>query len=71
MSDFKAVLRSIGMSQTELARRVGKDPGHINRILSGKIHPKPPLRKAIVEAVGGAISEEELAGFPRPLSQAS
>jgi len=71
MSDFRPILKQIGMTQTQVAAVVGKHVTHIHRILKGEIHPENPLALAIEAATNGAITAAELKGLPRPITPAA
>lgn len=63
---IKAVLDSKGMSQRELARRIGKHPSEISEIVRGERDPGMAMVEKIAAGLG--VSVAELVGEPGELS---
>ncbi len=61
-SELKKVLENAGMSQTELAKRIGVTRQYISQIVGGKRLPTEANREAIRNALG--LSPDALAGMP-------
>jgi len=57
---LRAVREALGVSQAELARRVGVDASLVSRAERGEIATWPRLRRASAEALG--VAEELLFG---------
>jgi SOS-response transcriptional repressor LexA len=53
----KAVIRAKGMTQTELARRIGKNQTLISRFLSGKVGISTEAARSIAEVLGMDFEE--------------
>lgn len=62
---IKELLDSKGISQRELARRLGKHPSEISEIVKGKRDPGVSLVEKIAEGLG--VSPAELVGEPGEL----
>jgi len=56
-------LRRRGISQFRFALQVGVDHSYISRLLAGTRHPSPEMVLRIVEALGIAPDEREVARF--------
>jgi transcriptional regulator with XRE-family HTH domain len=55
-SNLRTRLDERGMSQSELAEKIGTKPANISRILSGKEDPSIPRAEKIANAVGSRLS---------------
>jgi transcriptional regulator with XRE-family HTH domain len=61
--DFRAALKSLGVSQLELAERLGVDPSTVNRWATGKV-ALPQHVRYVIELLSRAEAERWLS-MPR------
>jgi lambda repressor-like predicted transcriptional regulator len=54
--EIKAALALAGIYQTDIARKVGVHPVHVNDVIYGR-RPTPRIRAAIAEAINKPVSE--------------
>ena len=59
----RVIRQALGISQAELARRVGVNASLLSRAERGEIRPWPRLRRATADAIG--VSEMVLFGDER------
>lgn len=50
-SNIRYYREILGMSQSELARRIGKTPGAISQYEADKVHPRMPILETIADAL--------------------
>lgn len=55
--NIKPLLKRKGISQKELAKRMGKDPGYVNRMLKPDTFPRYNTVVAMSEAAGISLDE--------------
>lgn len=63
-ANIRAAREHRGLSQRALARELGINNGHLNRIENGTRNPRCRLRYAIAEALGTTV--EALCPYPEP-----
>ena len=68
------VMMERGMSQTELASKIGKGKSSVNQYLSGKNVPKADVQKQIAEVLGCTVeflNSEEISDSPVEINNIS
>ena len=67
---LKQVMSDKGMSQAELAARIGKGKSSVSQYLSGKNVPKEDVRKKIAEVLDCDFDQVEISGDVKNISVA-